>query len=229
MSEDDARAGVTPGIREWLVLFVVFMALNVLILAYDAMTAFVALSWAGVLYGVQAIVLVVGLVLVYQRDPLAPRFWRGALIAIAAFNVLLGAAHAMEWSRALFMAGVLIAWAVYWHNSQLVRATFVPRASMASSGEVPEEPTDEVARDAEPVPSIEELNAELELARRQEGLGVLYILIGLTVTAGTYALASSAGGTYFVTWGAVLYGIIQSVRAHARRTRAQGLLRRMGL
>src|SRR5690242_15936498 len=94
----DSAPNVMPGIRDWLVLFVAFMALNVVILAYKTLTAFVALSWIGILYGVNVVILVIGLVLVYARDSVAPRFWRAVLTITAAFNVLLAAVHLMDWS-----------------------------------------------------------------------------------------------------------------------------------
>jgi hypothetical protein len=39
--------------------------------------------------------------------------------------------------------------------------------------------------------------------------GALWCVGGIAVTAGTYAIASSGGGTYFIAWGAVLFGGIK--------------------
>ena len=43
--------------------------------------------------------------------------------------------------------------------------------------------------------------------------GALVFAIGCVITAGTYALASSAGGRFYLAWGAVLIGVIQLIRA----------------
>jgi hypothetical protein len=54
-------------------------------------------------------------------------------------------------------------------------------------------------------------------ARRKAGgkemiVGGLWCVGGLVVTAITYSMASSRGGTYIVTWGAVIFGAIQFFR-----------------
>ena len=43
------------------------------------------------------------------------------------------------------------------------------------------------------------------------GIGMLWCVGGIIVTAVTYSMASG-GGTYFVAWGAVLFGAIQALR-----------------
>ncbi|HEY2377952.1 MAG TPA: hypothetical protein VGH98_18405 [Gemmatimonadaceae bacterium] len=78
-----AEPVITPGVDGWLALFVVLVALNVITLTYQTLAASVALSWTGVKYGLHDVILVIGLVLVYRRDPLAPTFWRGVLIVAA--------------------------------------------------------------------------------------------------------------------------------------------------
>jgi hypothetical protein len=58
-----------------------------------------------------------------------------------------------------------------------------------------------------------------EPARNRAGIigGVLLIVIGLAISIGTYANASSnGGGSYFITWGPVLYGTILLVRSLRR-------------
>jgi len=45
-------------------------------------------------------------------------------------------------------------------------------------------------------------------ARKKMLRGGLWCVVGIAVTAGTYSLASP-GGTYFVTWGAIVFGGIQ--------------------
>jgi hypothetical protein len=43
-------------------------------------------------------------------------------------------------------------------------------------------------------------------------VGGLWCVGGLVVTAITYGMASSRGGTYIITWGAVIFGAIQFFR-----------------
>jgi hypothetical protein len=229
------RQAVTAGFDTWLVLFVVMMALNVVLRTYQTFAAFVALSWIGVFYALHAVILVIGIALVYHRDPLAPRYWRNVLILTAGLNVVLGAAHLMDWSRALLTATVLIGWAAYWQTSRRVRATFATVRAVETPTEVgaprtsPSEELDgtltQVESDAEPVPSVEELNAELDDARRQGNAAGAYIVVGLAITIGTYFMALAGGGrTYFIAWGAILFGLFGAARANARRKRARALL-----
>jgi hypothetical protein len=43
------------------------------------------------------------------------------------------------------------------------------------------------------------------------GIGLLWCIGGILVTAITYSMASG-GGTYFVAWGAVVFGAFQAIR-----------------
>lgn len=44
-------------------------------------------------------------------------------------------------------------------------------------------------------------------------VGLVIFLIGLAITVGSYALAASrGGGTYFVSWGFLLVGIVSMIR-----------------
>ena len=231
----DSEPAVAVGIDAWLGFFLVLVALNVSFLTFKTLAAFVALSWMGVLYGLVDVVLVIGIVLVYHRDPLAPRFWRGVLILTAGLAVFLGAGHLIAWSFAAPAAAMSIAWAIYWNNSPRVRATFVARrsadsatdldASTTTPDEKLEESSAQTESDAESVPSVEALNAELDDARRQGNFAVVYIVIGLVVTIGTYILASSrGGGTYTIAWGAIVFGMYGVARSNWRRKRARALL-----
>jgi len=233
----DAEPAVAVGVDAWLGFFLVLVTLTVSFLTYKTLAAFVALSWVGVLYGLLDIVMVIGIVLVYHRDPLAPRFWRAVLILTAGLAVFLGAGHLIAWFFAAPAAAMSIAWASYWNNSPRVRATFVIRPPANSATELdpsttsPDEELKEssapVEFDAEPVPSVEELNAELDDARRQGNFAVVYIVLGLVVTIGTYIMASSrGGGTYTIAWGAVLFGMFGAARAKGRQKRARALLQR---
>jgi hypothetical protein len=47
---------------------------------------------------------------------------------------------------------------------------------------------------------------------RNMGFGALWCIGGIAVTAVTYSMASQGGGTYIVTWGAILFGGIQFLR-----------------
>jgi len=217
----DSEPAVAVGVDAWLGLFLVLVTLNVSFLTFRTLAAFVALSWVGVLFGLVDVVLVIGIVLVYHRDPLAPRFWRGVLILAAGSAVFLGAGHLIAWSFAAPAAAVSIAWATYWNNSPRVRATFVSRPP----NEDLDESSAQTESDAEPIPNVDKLNAELDDARRQGNFAVVYIVIGLVVTIGTYILASSrGGGTYTIAWGAIVFGMYGAARSNWRRKRARALL-----
>ena len=43
---------------------------------------------------------------------------------------------------------------------------------------------------------------------------------GLVVTVGTLSAASKSGGSYFVFWGAIVFGLYGSIRALIRYSRA---------
>ena len=221
-SEPVSDSPPDDGIGGWLVVFVAFIALNVALRTYQSLAAFNSQFVIAVFYGLHAVILATGIVLVYQRDPLAPRFWRDVLLLTAALNVFLAAVHSMDWSQALLSAGVLIAWAAYWTKSRRVRATFGLSASTTSPDQELEASPAQTASDAAPVPSIEELNAELDDARRQGNYAVLFLVSGLALSIGTWA--SSGGRRYYIAWAAILFGLIGAARSNARRKRAKTLL-----
>lgn len=214
----DSEPAVAAGVDPWLGAFLVLVTLNVSFLTYKVLAAFVALSWIGVLYGLLDVVLVIGIVLVYHRDPLAPRFWRGVLILTAGLAVFLGAGHLLAWSFAAPAAAMSIAWAAYW-NSPRALATLATRPSAVRATEV-----DATQIDADAGPGVDELNAELDDARRQGNFAVAYIVMGLALTIGTYSIALSRGGTYYIAWGAILFGMFGAARSNWRRKRARVLL-----
>jgi hypothetical protein len=43
------------------------------------------------------------------------------------------------------------------------------------------------------------------------------VVLGLIVTAATYAHASGAGGVYVLAWGPIVFGLVQIVRGLAAR------------
>lgn len=53
--------------------------------------------------------------------------------------------------------------------------------------------------------------------------GIAAIVLGLLITGGTYLLADG-GGKYLVTWGIVLYGVINLVRGITMRRNAMNAL-----
>ena len=55
-------------------------------------------------------------------------------------------------------------------------------------------------------------NAQKEAGKRDMLVGGLFCLGGILITALTYSSASQGGGTYVVTWGAILFGAIQFFR-----------------
>ena len=44
------------------------------------------------------------------------------------------------------------------------------------------------------------------------GVGALWCIGGIAVTAGTYAAVANTGGTYFIAWGAMLFGGLQFLK-----------------
>jgi hypothetical protein len=64
---------------------------------------------------------------------------------------------------------------------------------------------------------VENLEQQIEEARKKRAnkdmlVGGLWLGGGLLVTVFTYASASNGGGSYVVTWGALLFGGIQFVK-----------------
>lgn len=55
-------------------------------------------------------------------------------------------------------------------------------------------------------------DAKSEQANKDMLYGALWCIGGILVTAITYSAASSSGGTYVVTWGAIIFGAIQFFR-----------------
>ena len=54
-------------------------------------------------------------------------------------------------------------------------------------------------------------SAYRQAGMKNAGIGMLWCVGGIIVTAVTYS-AASGGGTYFVAWGAILFGAIQALR-----------------
>jgi hypothetical protein len=50
--------------------------------------------------------------------------------------------------------------------------------------------------------------------------GIIAFIVGLAITAGTYAGASN-GGTYFISWGPMTFGFISIVRGISRMVKGQ--------
>ncbi len=60
------------------------------------------------------------------------------------------------------------------------------------------------------------LRSAIRSAKRKAGIrniviGSLWCVGGLVITALTYSMASG-GGTYIVTWGAIVFGAVQAIR-----------------
>ena len=47
------------------------------------------------------------------------------------------------------------------------------------------------------------------LGKKNMLYGALWCIGGTIITVGTYTAASSGGGTYFITWGAIIFGALQ--------------------
>jgi hypothetical protein len=56
-------------------------------------------------------------------------------------------------------------------------------------------------------------NADTSRHVRQMGIGALLLLVGLVITVGTFAAASTgrSGGTYLLCWGPIIFGGIRLV------------------
>lgn len=60
----------------------------------------------------------------------------------------------------------------------------------------------------------EEVKPYKEAAKRSVMAGIAWLIGGLAVTFGSYITAvNSGGGTYFITWGAIIFGGIQAIRS----------------
>lgn len=61
---------------------------------------------------------------------------------------------------------------------------------------------------------VDKIVSQVNDARRSKAkkdiiYGALWCVGGIIITIGTYSAASNGGGTYVVTWGAILFGGIQ--------------------
>jgi len=88
----------------------------------------------------------------------------------------------------------------------------------------------DAATAASVVANVERFKRELGAAYhaaglKSAGIGLLWCIGGIVVTAITYA-AASGGGTFIVAWGAVLFGAVQAVRGlfHSMRSATQDQL-----
>jgi hypothetical protein len=52
-------------------------------------------------------------------------------------------------------------------------------------------------------------NAKRSKAKKDILYGALWCVGGIIITVGTYSAASNGGGSYVITWGAILFGGIQ--------------------
>lgn len=51
-----------------------------------------------------------------------------------------------------------------------------------------------------------------EMGRRDLVVGGMWLALGAVATIGTYAVAAAQGGTYVVTYGAIVVGVIRIAR-----------------
>lgn len=66
----------------------------------------------------------------------------------------------------------------------------------------------------------EEVEPYKQAAKKSVAVGMAWLIGGLVVTIGTYMSAvNSGGGTYVITWGAILFGGIQAVRSFSYYTK----------
>lgn len=64
-----------------------------------------------------------------------------------------------------------------------------------------------------------------KIADQEVRTGVITFIIGLVITIGGYMLAP-AGGTYFVLWGAMIYGIYRLIRGFWYKLNPEALLKK---
>lgn len=71
--------------------------------------------------------------------------------------------------------------------------------------------------------AIHEVAAAIRRKARNSALinGTIFVA-GLLMTLGTLSSATKSGGSYFVFWGAILFGLYGCVRAIIRHVRADG-------
>jgi hypothetical protein len=69
------------------------------------------------------------------------------------------------------------------------------------------------SRNMQPVTTPRESEAMKSRARRKMVIGALFVVGGALVTTITYSLAANSptGGTYFVFWGAMVFGFVDLV------------------
>ena len=60
--------------------------------------------------------------------------------------------------------------------------------------------------------------AKRKAAQKDMAIGAGFCIVGLMITIATYAAATSSrgGGSYFVAWGAIIFGALQFFRGLAR-------------
>jgi hypothetical protein len=68
---------------------------------------------------------------------------------------------------------------------------------------------------------VEIAQAKLDAAKKNVRNGALWCVGGLLVTGISYSMVSEGGGSYFVCWGAVIFGGIQLIRGMVASGNAQ--------
>ncbi len=63
------------------------------------------------------------------------------------------------------------------------------------------------------------------LADSEMKQGVIWFVIGMAITGGTYLFASD-GGTYYIFWGAMLYGVYRLIRGFWYKLNPESLLKK---
>lgn len=108
--------------------------------------------------------------------------------------------------------------AIYAHAAELMRN--------GVSDEDIEKDLVEQGLDAESAEAVVSNLAEMRNEQKKKhgqknmGIGALWAIGGTAVTAATYS-AASGGGTYVVTWGAIIFGVIQFFQGLAQYSSAK--------
>jgi hypothetical protein len=111
-------------------------------------------------------------------------------------------------------------------TQEALKAVFAYGANLMASGSSPAEIEDKLVERGlgrEParivVGKLSEIRsqARAKAGSRNMAIGAAWCIGGVVVTAVTYSAASEGGGTYIVTWGAIIFGAVQFFRGLAQR------------
>ena len=102
------------------------------------------------------------------------------------------------------------------NHRNLPASTAIPEAYRTSPGIAPDyvPPVARIPKSG----ANEFTKRQRSIAARNMGIGAFFLIVGSTITYSTYeaAVTSPGGGTYFIAWGAILFGAIRFIAALIR-------------